>query len=182
MNHDQSRNRATIYTIGHSNLTGDEFVLALRAFEIELVVDVRSTPFSRHNPQFNRDALQVVLQAAGIEYWFAGDSLGGRPNDSTCYRNGRLPEPGSDFLRLVDYAEVARRPWFRRGAERLNALARQSRTAIMCSEENPNQCHRAHLIARNIVEVADVVHIRTRGNAKPWLEAHEQAPTQAALL
>ena len=77
---------------------------------------------------------------------------GGRPSDPTCYKNGELPPPKSDYLNLIDYATVASRPWYSDGIERLIELAGKNRIAIMCSEEDPVRCHRHHLIAQTLLD------------------------------
>ena len=158
----------TIYTIGHSNRTADEFVGALADGGISSVVDVRSTPYSQYNPQFNRETLESRLLAAGLRYAFAGQTLGGRPTDPTCYRDGVVPAGGADFLSLVDYEAVAQRPWYQAGIERLIAIARETPTAVMCSEEDPERCHRHHLIAQSLIERGiTVTHLRRDGSLEP---------------
>ena len=153
-----------IYTIGHSNLSGEVFVTALRRHGVATVVDVRSVPFSRYTPQFNRGALERTLAGDSIGYRFAGDYLGGRPTDPTCYLAGELPEGEADYLSLVDYDEVATRPWFRRGLNRLLEIARERPTAVMCSEEDPLRCHRHHLIAQALLtRGVEVRHVRKDG-------------------
>ena len=157
-----------VYTIGHSNLAMEELIAALRRHGIAKVVDVRSVPFSQYTPQFNRDALERSLSDADIDYAFAGDYLGGRPTDPTCYRTGVLPDGESNYLKLVDYKEVARRPWFRRGLDRLIEIASDRPTAIMCSEEDPSRCHRDQLIADTLLAQGIAVnHIRKDGSIQP---------------
>src|SRR5512147_1394074 len=82
-----------IYTIGHSNHSALRFVDLLQGAGIECVADVRSTPFSRRNPQFSQKALAASLRDAGIEYWFLGDALGARPRDPECYEDGKASYP-----------------------------------------------------------------------------------------
>jgi uncharacterized protein (DUF488 family) len=171
-----------LYTIGHSNLPIEDFVEALRRYAIRGLVDIRSTPYSQFCPQFNRENLDRALQGRGIAYRFAGDSLGGRPTDPTCYKDGTLPERGANYLELVDYDEVARRPWFKKGVARLLELARQERTAIMCSEEDPKQCHRYHLIAQAILDDVRVLDIRTGGGGGLRLLEAMRKPRQAMLI
>ena len=168
-----------LYTIGHSNQSGEELVALLGAHGIGQVVDVRSVPFSRWTPQFNREALERMVAAHGIAYAFAGDYLGGRPTDPGCFYDGVVPEGEADYLSLVDYAEVARRPWYQRGLSRLLELADALPTAVMCSEEDPLRCHRHHLIAQTLLaQGRSVWHIR-RGGA---LEPATAPPTQLSLL
>lgn len=98
-----------IYTIGHSNATAEEIMEHLRKYDIEVLVDVRSIPYSQYTPQFNREAFAQALGQSGIEYIFEGEALGGRPKDPTCYKSGKLPTGKANYLKLVDYSEVAKR-------------------------------------------------------------------------
>lgn len=153
-----------VYSIGHSNLSSDAFLSLLQQFAIDTVVDVRSSPYSQYLPHFNRPDLQHVLNAKGIEYLFAGDFLGGRPQDPLLYRAREIPEGKADYLNLVDYPAVARTDHFRRGLKRLMDVATQRTVTIMCSEEDPLQCHRHHLIANALDQHGtQVVHIRKGG-------------------
>ena len=77
--------RSPVFTIGHSNHAAEVFLGLLLRHEIEDVVDVRSSPHSRYNPQFNRKTLQAALTEAGVGYVFMGEELGGRPTDPSCY-------------------------------------------------------------------------------------------------
>jgi uncharacterized protein (DUF488 family) len=167
-----------IYTIGHSNASVDDFVTLLRGGGVEAVVDVRSSPYSQYIPHFNREPLMRFLVEAGFSYHFAGEYLGGRPKDPTCYKLGKVPEGKADYLKLVDYSEVAKRPWFQKGIDRLLQIAQERPTALMCSEEDPYQCHRFHLITRLALEPLgiEVVHIRH----KP--QEAEPDPTQPQQL
>jgi len=152
-----------LYTIGHSNHPIDKFIRLLDDHGIRRLVDVRSTPYSRHNPQFNKANLQQVLAKHAIEYVYAGTNLGGRPRDSTCYKHNAVPSKDTDFLHEVNYPEVMKRPWFMDGIQGLLESAGQRTTAIMCSEEDPAHCHRHHLIARYLMDEyleLKILHIR----------------------
>ena len=155
-----------LYTIGHSNQSLDRFIHLLEDNGIMTLVDVRSAPYSRYNPHFNKEHLEAALREHDIQYAHAGKFLGGRPTDPTCYKSRALPAEGADYLHEVDYPEVMKREWFIKGIERLLELADEQTTAIMCSEENPAQCHRHHLIAKYLMaqhpEVT-VKHIRADG-------------------
>lgn len=158
----------TVYTIGHSNHREAQFLALLRQHAIELLVDVRSAPYSRFAPHFNRDNLRLLLREAGIQYAFAGEKLGGRPNDPTCYLHGVIPEPGANYRKEVDYVAVEQRSWYQEGIERLLELATRQRVVVMCSEENPDDCHRHHLIARTLLNRGiSVLHIRQYGETEP---------------
>jgi type I restriction enzyme S subunit len=132
----------SIFTIGHSNSSIDTFLNHLRRHDITMIADVRSIPYSRHFPHFNREALQASLATAGIKYVFLGDELGARPKDRACY----------SYDGSVDYQRLAARPQFRRGIVRVLAAARTERVALMCSEREPLNCHRTLLIGRVIAQ------------------------------
>ncbi|MFN3396575.1 MAG: DUF488 family protein [Thermodesulfovibrionales bacterium] len=85
-----------LYTIGHSNMDIDSFIKLLVSANIEVLVDVRSAPYSKYASQFNRDQLMKVIMANGIKYIYLGDLLGGRPNDKSCYINDK---PNYDLIR-----------------------------------------------------------------------------------
>lgn len=174
--------KPTLYTIGHGNLTMEQFLRALRGVGVLTVVDVRTSPYSGFAPQFNREALAKALPNAGIDYRFAGETLGGRPSDPSCYKHNEVPAPKADYLSLVNYDEVARRGWYRRGEARLLELAAVGPTAVMCSEEDPDRCHRHHLIVRHLLDRVAGIHIRTKGTETWRLEEPTFAPSQPSLL
>jgi len=150
-----------IYTIGHSNHPAERFIELLRQHDIGAVADVRSLPFSRFNPQFNREKLASALRAAGIHYVFLGQELGARTKDpSLLDSDGR-----------VSYAKLARSEPFQRGLERVIVGMREHRIALMCAERDPLQCHRTLLISPELERAGvPVTHILPDGR----LEAHAQ--------
>jgi uncharacterized protein (DUF488 family) len=160
-----------IHTIGHSNASATDFIALLRNNGIEALVDVRSSPYSQYLPHFNRDTLAGIMAEAGISYHFAGEYLGGRPKDPTCYKHGKVPTGKVDYLKLVDYAEVARRPWVQKGIERLLQIAEERPTTLMCAEEDLHSCHRYHLITpvleRSGIEVVHIRHKPEQSQADP---------------
>jgi uncharacterized protein (DUF488 family) len=158
-----------LFTIGHGNHSIDKLHGLLETNGVRTVVDVRTMPFSRYSPQFNKSDLDAALAERDIRYLFAGKYLGGRPADPTCYKSGILPGEGTDYLHEVDYAEVMKREWFLKGINRLLELADLQVTTMLCSEEDPARCHRHHLITKYILAQdpgADVRHIR--GDAKVY--------------
>lgn len=160
-----NKSQVTIFTIGHSNLASDKFVDLLIANKIQTLVDVRSSPYSKFHPQFNRETIKANLKLNGINYKYAGDSLGGRPKDPSCYKEGILPEGLADYLRLVDYPAVMTKDFFIQGVEQLLKIAKNETVALLCSEEDPAQCHRHHLIGKYLVlHDVSVLHIRADGN------------------
>jgi uncharacterized protein (DUF488 family) len=178
-----------LFTIGHSNHGLDKFVHLLEDNGIMLLVDVRTAPYSRYNSQFNKESLESILPQHEIQYAWAGKYLGGRPSDPTCYKNRVLPAEGADYLHKVDYPEVMTRKWFVQGINRLLELADEQTTAIMCSEENPAECHRHHLIAQFLINEhpeVDVRHIRGDGTVfgarSLYFSLDETAAEQPAML
>ena len=142
-----------VLTIGHSTHSLEAFVALLRQHGVTALADVRSAPYSRLNPQFNREALEQSLIAHGIKYVFLGRELGARSNDRTCYENGR-----------VQYARLARTDLFRSGIERVIRGANEYRIALMCAEKEPLECHRTLLVARALAELGIAVqHILADG-------------------
>ena len=154
-----------IYTIGHSNKDLAQITDLLMKYNIELLIDVRSYPYSKYVPQFNRETLLSALAGIQIAYWYAGDSLGGRPQDPSCYKCGQMPDGKANYLKLVDYQELAKRNWFKDHIRELVDKSIGRKTVIMCSEEDPIRCHRHHLIAKALSEMGITVwHIRGKGD------------------
>ncbi len=128
-----------LYTIGHSNHTVEHFVALLKSHNVSVVADVRSAPYSRYCPHFDREALAAVLRREGIRYVYFGEELGARPDDPACYENGR-----------VSFSRVAARQAFRDGLERVLAGVARHRVALMCAEKDPLECHRTILVCRHL--------------------------------
>ncbi len=139
----------SLFTIGHSNQSAEAFIELLLAHNIAQVVDVRSFPASRHSPQFNREALSAALAERGIEYVYAGRQLGG--------------------MRRESYAQLRDTAGFRQAVRDLIVTSQAKATAMMCAEEDPNQCHRRFLITRALMEdfsFVDIMHIRRDASAQ----------------
>lgn len=113
-----------VYTIGHSNHPTDAFVALLRLHSISAICDVRSHPYSRHYPQYSKDALKNALADAGIAYVFLGKELGARSNNPACYKQGR-----------VQYERLAQEPSFSEGLRRLIQGMGRYKIALMCAEK-----------------------------------------------
>ncbi len=143
-----------VHTIGHSNHSMEDFLSLLERFEINVLVDVRSNPFTRYSAHFNQGPLRNSMQQAGLKYLFLGRELGGKPNDDSFYDD-------EGYLR---YDRVADSPMFKTGLSRvLNGIEKYS-IALMCGEENPSGCHRRLLIARVLLDCGvSVSHIRSDG-------------------
>ena len=131
--------RETVYTIGHSNRTLQEFLALLVENELTAVADVRSQPYSRMNPQFNRESLAESLGKHEIAYVFLGEELGARSRDPACYVDGK-----------VQYDALAQTKLFAHGLDRVEKGALRYRLALMCAEKEPLACHRFILVARHL--------------------------------
>jgi len=155
---------STVFTIGHSNHTFDKFVELLRMHGVVAVGDVRSSPYSRHNPDFSGEALQNLLRREGYLYVYLGQELGGRSDDPNCYVQGR-----------VSYEKLAQRPLFKTGIQQLLSGAQLFRTALLCAEREPLACHRTLLISTELSRLGvPVAHIHGDGT----LESQEEAMTR----
>ncbi|MBU4075312.1 MAG: DUF488 domain-containing protein [Euryarchaeota archaeon] len=167
-------NQHEIYTVGHSNIDFERFLSMLKG--IEILIDVRSEPFSKYVPQFNSDNLKKQLENAGIKYIFmkdnyVGNILGGRPNDKDCYENGE-----------VVYERIRKKRWYKEGISALIELAHKKRIVIMCSEEDPYKCHRHNLITQSLLGDGVIVyHIRSDG-IKEKIEKPEKIMIQLTLI
>ena len=160
-----SARNVEVYTIGHSNVAVDRLVQLLQKYRIDVLVDVRSIPYSKYAIQFNRDNLAEKLQESNIEYKFAGNFLGGRPADPKLYKSNKTSTNGEESPRTVDYDKIADQDWFQNAIEHLIETAKERRTTIMCGEEDPERCHRYHLVGRTLVRIGvKVWHIRGNGN------------------
>ena len=161
----------TIYTIGHSRHDLNHFLHLLGQHGIRTVADLRSRPYSKWAPHFQRNPLSGALDFEGIEYVFLGSELGGRPEGREFY----------DHRGRVDYARRAEAPDFVRGIEVLSNLGGRQPTAVMCAEEDPDRCHRRLLVTPALRRHGlEVIHVRGDGS----LERDEdpESPAQRALF
>ena len=145
-----------LWTIGHSNHTIERFLELLNSNEIDVVVDVRSQPYSSYQGHFSQAPLRRSLEDAGIRYLFLGKELGGRPPEPEFYNE-------DDY---VLYGEVAKTDRFRSGLDRLVKGSAAYRVTMMCSEEDPTDCHRRRLITRALEKSnapVEVTHILGSG-------------------
>jgi uncharacterized protein (DUF488 family) len=153
-----------VLTIGHSNHTIERFIELLREHHVTAVADVRSAPYSKMHPQFNREVLTAALKQEGIAYSFVGKELGGRPADKTCYENSR-----------VQYRRVADTAVFRSGLERILSGAQSYRIALMCAEREPLECHRTLLVAPELENAGvSVFHVLADGKSEPHSNAMDR--------
>ncbi|MBI4499270.1 MAG: DUF488 domain-containing protein [Chloroflexi bacterium] len=134
--------------------------------QIAVLVDVRSAPYSRYTPHFNRGRLREEVVAAGLKYGYLGEELGGRPECEEFY----------DSAGHVLYGRLASSPLFLEGIGRLERGADTHRIAVMCSEEDPSGCHRHLLIGRVLAERGIAMyHIRGDGRLQSEAELEEAA-------
>jgi uncharacterized protein (DUF488 family) len=151
----------TVFTIGHSTLPIAEFIDILQHYGIETLADIRTVPRSKHNPQFNTDALAKSLHGAGIAYVHMKD-LGGlrrahKDSRNTGWRN-------ASFRGYADYMQTEE---FAAAVDRLIDMSRRARVAIMCAEAVPWRCHRSLVAdALNVLDVP-VVEILSKGSSRP---------------
>ncbi|MGX1976068.1 DUF488 family protein [Streptomyces kronopolitis] len=151
----------TVFTVGHSTHSISGFLSLLQKHGITAVADVRSVPVSRFTPQFNRYAVERALSDAGIKYVFLGKELGARTEDLTCYVDGR-----------VQYNRLSRTSNFASGIKRLRNGSQRERIAVMCTEQEPLDCHRCVLVARVLEEYGIAVeHIHGDGHAEDHTSA-----------
>ncbi|RWG01075.1 DUF488 domain-containing protein [Mesorhizobium sp.] len=156
--------RETIFTIGHSTHSYERFLSLLRNTGITAVADVRTSPYSRHFPQFSRDTLKDELRTDGIAYSFLGKELGGRPTGSQYYCDG-----------VADYERMAKSPDFEHGIQRVLEGAQKYRIVLMCSEHDPLDCHRCLLVGRALAERGVAVkHIKSDGSIADHREIEER--------
>src|SRR6476469_4480795 len=131
-----------IFTIGHSNLSIEAFVLLLQQHGITAVADVRSHPFSRYLPHFNKSEIKASLSSVGIQYVFLGKELGARPEDLSCY----------DSSGKALYDRIAATTLFSQGIQRLLKGAANYKISLMCAEKDTITCHRTILVCHQVRE------------------------------
>ena len=150
-----------IHTVGHSDLSAESLVGMLKRQGIIQVIDVRSTPYSRHVPQFNRENIRATLERNGTGYTHMGDALGGRPQDDRLYdRDGR-----------ANYGLMAQEKRFQDAIRQVEQMAEDSNVALMCTEADPLRCHRTLLVSQELASKgADIIHLMRDGQQ----ESHEE--------
>jgi uncharacterized protein (DUF488 family) len=168
---------AVLYTIGHSTRSLEELIAALRAHQIETLVDIRAFPKSRRLPQFNRESLEANLPEAGIRYiWMK--ALGG-------YRKKILADSPNIAMRnesFRNYADYMLTAEFERAVGELVALAEHSRTAYMCAERVYFHCHRMLVSDWLVAHGHEVLHIDGVGPARPHMLTAEARMMDGQLV
>lgn len=157
-----------IYTVGHSNHSIEKFIGLLKSNGIESIIELRSVPKSKYAPHFNKPNLTYELSKNGISYLDMGKYLGGRPDDKTVL----------NIENKIEEDLIERKEWYINSIMRLINLSKESKVAIMCSEENPNNCHRGYIITHTLLKNSEEVsHIR--GNGK--IQFAQRVPKQMGL-
>ncbi len=165
MNSTSPKVELTVFTIGHSNHPLDTVLGLLARHRIDVVVDVRSSPYASYSSHFNREALQHSLAGQGTEYLFLGDAIGGQPGSEEFY----------DESGHVLYDRLARSAGFQDGISRLLKGVESHRVALLCSEEDPTDCHRRQLVGRVLRERGvRVLHIRGDGRIQTEQEVAQE--------
>jgi len=159
-----------LYTVGHSIHSLPRFIELLKGHRVTAVCDVRSAPYSRLHPHFNREPLREELKLHRIAYVFLGEELGGRSSDRSCY----------DAEGRVRYGRIADTDAFRQGLARVREGIETYRIALMCAEKDPLICHRAVLICRHLRDDTDlsILHILDDGQT----ERHEESERRLLRL
>lgn len=171
----------TIFTIGHSTHPIDQFIKILQAYQIELLIDVRTIPKSRHNPQFNENELKFELEQQGIDY-IRLEALGGlrhtsKDSTNTAWKN-------SSFRGFADYMQTQE---FETGISQLIQLAAEKQAVIMCAEAVPWRCHRSligdALVIRDL-QVEDILSEKSskRHEITPWAKVDGLRITYPAIV
>jgi uncharacterized protein (DUF488 family) len=158
-----------VYTIGHSTHSVEYFVELLKKAEITAIADVRSSPYSRRNPQFNREVLKNYLRRHGVAYAFLGTELGGRGG----------PWAEHDEYGRIKYQSIADSALFHDGLRRIQARSSRMRLALTCAENDPLECHRGILISK-VLESQGVQVTHIHGNGR--LESHRAAEDRLLRL
>ncbi len=164
----------SLYTIGHGTRKAEEFLSLLKQYDVRYLLDVRSRPYSRFNPQYNQKQLKSFLEQNGITYVFMGDTLGGRPDDPTCY----------NIEGKIDYRLLKEKDYFQAGIERVKtAHDKDLNIALMCSEKIPSECHRSRLIGEVLFRQGiQVHHIDDKGGIKDQPTVMNETGSGAAGL
>lgn len=153
-----------LFTIGYSGLNSEAFADLLIKNNVDVVCDVRSTPYSSYKPDFSRGPFRAFLNKFGIKYAFMGDQLGARPADRSCYDGGQ-----------ATYERISASEPFKAGLNRLRSGVGQLNLALVCSERDPLECHRAVLVCRNLYDLhPHIKHIHCDGSVETQQEFDER--------
>lgn len=153
-----------LFTIGYSGTPIDRFIDLLVLQKVEILCDVRSVPYSRVRPEFSRRELKQYVNQASIKYHFFGDALGARPKERSVYVDGQAV-----------HNLIAQASFFQAGLDRIKKGVADHNLALLCSEKDPIECHRAILVCRHLSEIKSVIaHIHTNGRVETQHEFEER--------
>jgi uncharacterized protein (DUF488 family) len=163
----------TILTIGYSQDTFEPFEERLSAHQVEVLVDVRSAPYSKYQTDFRYGVIEALCLQSGLRYIYMGDKLGGKPTDPDLITDGR-----------ADYEKIAATPGFVEGLDTVITLAGDHTVCLMCGCEKPMRCHRGVLLAPHLIALgADIKHIDRHGVAVSHEDAEfEESGGQMSLF
>jgi uncharacterized protein (DUF488 family) len=168
----QSGDSDRLFTFGHSNLEAEALVRLLLGAGVTAVADVRSSPYSRRLPQFNRQALEATLRTNGIAYVFLGAELGGRPSSPDLYAAEGW----------ADYERVRQTEAFQSGIDRVVRGLDRFTVALMCGEEDPLDCHRGLMITPVLKEMGlPPMHLRRGGRVETTGQMEERLQNETGL-
>jgi len=143
-----------VFTIGHSNHLFSHLLELLQKQDINMVVDVRSSPYSKYSSHFNKKPLEKALEESGIEYVYLGNKIGGKPRDKKFYHEDKLI-----------YHRLEADEKYQEGLKELVDLTADNTVVLLCSEEDPYRCHRHHLISQSLLKKDyNISHIRGDGD------------------
>jgi uncharacterized protein (DUF488 family) len=129
-----------IYTIGYGNIAVKNLLDLLKKYKVEILVDIRSRPYSRHRQEYRKRELEARIPDAGMGYIFLGDKLGGMPIDSRFY--------GPDGN--IDYAMLSEDSNYLEGIHQVTELSHKKSVCLMCAEAEPERCHRGWLVSETL--------------------------------
>jgi uncharacterized protein (DUF488 family) len=168
----ESDGPARLFTVGHSNLEAEALLELLRGAGVTALADVRSAPYSRRLPQFNRPTLEAFSRTNGIAYVFLGAELGGRPASADLY----------DAEGWADYERMRRTEAFRAGLQRVRQGLERFAVALMCGEEDPLDCHRGLMITPALKEIGLMPrHLRRGGRIETTAQMEERLQNETGL-
>ncbi len=162
----------TLFTIGYSDRTIEDFIALIEQYKITAICDVRSMPYSSRKPDFNRELLKKHLKSHNIEYVFLGEELGARPKDPSCYVDGK-----------AIYQKIANSELFKKGLDRIKlGMQKNFVVALMCAEKDPITCHRTILICRNLRgQGIDIQHIIDAKTTETQVDLEKRLISQLKL-
>lgn len=153
-----------LFTVGHSTHSVERLIELLSMHSVSAVADVRSSPYSRYNPQFNREPLWEALKVVNTKYLFFGKELGARIDDPSCYVDGK-----------VQFDRIAETAAFQQGLNHLRKEIESYRVALLCAEKDPVTCHRMILVCRNLrSDELEIKHILEDGSLEDNRDAERR--------